>query len=136
MRVFTAALALIIIAPVSPANFLAPSPQSTLPPSTSVPRLINITGVFRPADGGQPAPVETVTLAVYAEETGDTPLWQETQTTAVDSAGRYTLLLGASEADGIPLRVFVSGEARWLGITWSRAGEVEGARTRLTSGLY
>jgi hypothetical protein len=135
MRVFTAALAL-IIALISPTNLLAQSPQSTLSLSTSVPRLINITGVFRPADGSQPAPVETVMLAVYAEETGDTPLWQETQNTAVDSAGRYTLLLGASEADGIPLDVFVSGEARWLGITWSRAGEVEGARTRLTSVPY
>ncbi len=32
--------------------------------------------------------------------------------------------------------VFASGEARWLGIVWARAGEVEGPRTRLTSVPY
>ena len=133
MRVFTAALGLVIVSLISPASFLAQSPQT---PSTSVPRLINITGVFRPADGGPSAPVETVTLAIYAEESADTPLWQETQNISVDSDGRYTLLLGATAADGIPLHVFASGEARWLGITWSRPGEVEGTRTQLTSVPY
>ena len=38
--------------------------------------------------------------------------------------------------DGIPLHVFASAEARWLGLAWIRAGEVEGARTRLTSVPY
>ena len=38
--------------------------QSAQEPSASVPRLINITGAFRPADGQPPAGVETVTLAI------------------------------------------------------------------------
>src|SRR5262245_21177551 len=61
----------------------------------SVPRLINITGVFRPADGQPAGPVATVTLSIYADQQGGAPLWQETQTVALDAQGRYSLLLGA-----------------------------------------
>ena len=138
MRIMAAALAPVIVVLLSPSSLLAQSGQSAGSlASTSVPRVINISGVFRPADGGQPAQVETVTLGIYGEETGDAPpLWQETQNIAVDSSGRYTLLLGAAQVDGIPLHVFASGEARWLGITWLRAGEAQGARTRLTSVPY
>ena len=79
---------------------------------------------------------EVVTLAIYAEETGGEPLWHETQSIDVDRSGRYMLLLGATQAEGVPLDVFASGEARWLGIAWARPGEVEGPRTRLTSVPY
>lgn len=75
-------------------------------------------GVFQPADGKSPAGVANVTLAIYADESGGSPLWQETQSIDVDSSGRYTLLLGVTEAKGIPLDVFASGEARWLGMAW------------------
>src|SRR3954467_3786677 len=61
--------------------------------SPLVPRLINITGVFRAADGQPSAAVETVTLAIYADEQGGAPLWQETQTVTIDDRGRYALLL-------------------------------------------
>ena len=67
-----------------------------------MPRLINVAGVFRPADGSQPAQVETVTLGIYQDETEGAPLWQETQTIAIDAQGRYSLLLGATRPDGIP----------------------------------
>ena len=97
-------LALIVVL-LFPVSFLAQSAQSNgSHPSTSVPRLINVTGVFRPADGRQPAQVETVTLGIYQDETGGAPLWQETQTIALDAQGRYSLLLGATQADGIPPR--------------------------------
>jgi hypothetical protein len=102
----------------------------------SMPRVISFSGTFRPANGQPPAAVETVVLAIYAEETGGTPLWQETQNVAIDAEGRYTLLLGASQADGIPLDVFASGEAKWLGVAFQRPGEVEGARMRITSVPY
>ena len=109
--------------------------QPSQAPAISVPRLIKITGVFRPADGGPPGR-EVVTLAIYANETGGEPLWDETQAIDVDPSGRYTLLLGATQADGVPLDVFASGEAQWLGVTWVRPGEVEGVRMRLTSVPY
>ena len=74
-----------------------------------MPRLINLTGVFQPVDGQPPRAVETVTLAIYAEPTGGAPLWQETQSVAVDSKGRYALLLGATSAEGLPAAVFAAG---------------------------
>jgi hypothetical protein len=102
----------------------------------SVPRLINITGVFRPADGQPAATVETVTLAIYADPQGGTALWQETQTVALDERGRYSLLLGGTTSGGIPPDMFAAGDARWLGTRFERPGEVEGARVRLTSVPY
>jgi Chaperone of endosialidase len=103
--------------------------------SASIPRLITITGVYRPADGTPSAAVETVTLSVYAEQQGGAPLFQETQQVTLDDRGRYTVVLGAAHADGIPPAIFATG-AQWLGTVFERPGEVEGARVRLTSVPY
>ena len=63
--------------------------QSVQPSSSqSAPRLITINGVFHPADGQPVSRVEGVTLAIYADETGGVPLWQETQSIELDSGGR------------------------------------------------
>src|SRR5690242_1991795 len=110
----------------SPMVAAAQSPQDQ-----SIPRLITITGVYRPADGQAPGAVETVTLSVYADEQGGAPLFQETQQVTLDDRGRYSVVLGAAHADGIPASVFASGQ--WLGTVFERTGEVEGARVRLTS---
>jgi hypothetical protein len=101
------------------------------PVSASVPRLVTITGTFEPADGRPARAVETITLTIYAEPAGGTPLWQETQTIPLDSRGRYSLLLGATGADGIPADVFAAG-AQWLATRFDRPGEQEGPRVRLT----
>jgi len=100
-----------------------------------VPREINITGVFQPVDGQPLRPLETVTLAMYVDPTGGTPLWQETQNIVLDAKGHYAVLVGASSADGIPATVVAAG-AQWLGITFNRQGEVEGPRLQLTSVPY
>ena len=133
MRPVSAALALFVLLGISPSTVLGQSSPPSL--TGSVPRLIYLSGVFRPADGQPPAPVEVVTLAIYADAEGGTPLWQETQSLAVDDKGRYALLLGASQADGIPPAVWTTG-AQWLGTRFERAGEIEGPRVRLTSVLY
>jgi hypothetical protein len=136
MRVFTSALASIIVM-TSIASLHAQSSQLTgSQPSVSVPRLIKFSGVFQPADGQPPASIEVVTLSIYAEQDGGVALWQEIQTVAVDTAGRYTVVLGASHPDGLPLEVFASGEARWMSLEFARPGEVERPRVRLTSVPY
>ena len=101
----------------------------------SVPKLITITGVYRPADGTPAAGIETVTLSLYADEQGGAPLFQETQQVTVDDRGRYSLVLGAAHADGIPPATFATG-GQWLGTVFEHAGEVEGPRVRLTSVPY
>ena len=109
--------------------------QSATDQSASIPRLITVTGAYRPADGTLPAAVETVTLSVYADQHGGAPLFQETQQVTLDDRGRYSVVLGAAHADGIPPAIFAAG-AQWLGIVFERPGEVEGPRVRLTSVPY
>jgi hypothetical protein len=134
MRPLSNGLKVIVILLISPlAGFAQSSSQSN--PSASVPHLITVSGVFRPADGQPPAPVETATLSIYADQEGGTPLWQETQSVALDERGRYTLVLGATLTDGIPAAVFASG-AQWLSTRFTRAGEVDGPRVRITSVPY
>ena len=101
------------------------------PTVTSVPRIVRVTSTFHPADGKPPAAVETMTLSIYAEETGGVPLWQETQTVSVNPDGRFTLLLGSTRPEGLPPDLFASGEPRWLAIHVARPGEGESARIRL-----
>jgi hypothetical protein len=110
MRLVSTVSAAVVFALLWPAIFLAQSTQSA--PTISEPRLINISGTFRAADGQAPAGMHAITLAVYAQETGGTPLWQETQQVAVDAEGRYSVLLGATQPDGVPLDVFASGQAQ------------------------
>jgi hypothetical protein len=133
MRMTLATLAVLLFIVLSPMTVFGQSAPPS--PTASVPRLIYLSGVFKPADSQPAAAVEAVTLVIYAEAEGGTPLWQETQSVAVDDKGRYALLLGASTADGIPAAVWTAG-AQWLGTRFERAGEVEGPRARLTSVPY
>jgi len=139
MRLVIAALAASVVLS-SAASFAqtqtsSSSSSSSRPPSAasiSVPRLINLNGVFRPADGQPVGGVEVVTFAIYTDESGGAPIWQETQQVTPDASGRYTVLLGATQTDGVPLEVFASGDARWLGMIWARGGESQNKRSRLT----
>ena len=136
MRVFTSALASIVVL-TSIVSLHAQSVRlAGSQPSISVPRLIKFSSVFQPADGQPPATIEVATLSIYAEQEGGVALWQEIQTVAVDTTGRFTVLLGASHPDGLPLEVFASGEARWMSLEFARPGEVERPRVRLTSVPY
>jgi hypothetical protein len=134
MRVIAPVFVAMAMALSSPIGLLGQSAQP--PSSVSVPRLVSVTGVYRPADGQPPPAGTVVTLLIYADEQGGAPLWQETQNVVLDKSGHYSLLLGAAQADGIPLEVFASGDARWLALHFAGLGEVEGARTRITSVPY
>jgi hypothetical protein len=137
MRSLTLAVATFLSTALLPTASFPQTTQSVqTDTSATATRLISISGVFQAADGRRPASVEEVTVAVYADETGGASLWQETQSIAVAADGRYSLLLGATNPEGVPLDVFASGEARWLGFTWSGPDAVEGPRTRLTSVPY
>src|SRR5216684_5687686 len=46
-----------------------------------------------------------------------TRLWLESQNIQADAKGNYTIQLGATKPEGLPLDLFTSGEARWLGVT-------------------
>jgi trimeric autotransporter adhesin len=100
----------------------------------TVPHLVKFSGTVKDDAGHPRAGIAGITFALYKDQQGGAPLWMETQNVALDSAGRYTVQLGATEPDGLPIDVFASGDARWLGIAIS--GQTEGPRVLLMAVPY
>jgi hypothetical protein len=108
-----------------------PVPAEAMPATESgVPRLIRLSGVLKDSRGQPRADlaggVVGLTFALYKDPEGGAPFWLETQNVEVDRDGRYTVLLGATQAEGLPLELFASGEARWLGIQVQGEVGIEG----------
>jgi hypothetical protein len=95
-----------------------------------VPRLVKFAGTIT----SKPSGTVGVIFALYKDQTGGAPLWQEVQNVTVDASGRYAAFLGARSANGIPVEVFSTGEARWLGI--QADGQAEQTRVLLVSVPY
>jgi len=77
-----------------------------------------------------------VTFSFYELQEGGSPLWSEAQKVQVDAQGRYTVLLGATEVEGLPLDLFASGKALWLGVQPQLPGAVEQPRVLLVAVPY
>ena len=92
------------------------NPSSSVAPASSgsVPRLIRFSGTLRDQAGKPLSGPMNVSFSIFAEREGGSPLWWETQTVEVDAQGRYSVLLGAMQPDGVPMELFTSGKARWL----------------------
>jgi hypothetical protein len=103
-------------------------------PQTGVPRLINFAGSATSAAGKALTGIVGITFAIYQDQQGGAPLWMETQNVTLDRSGHYTALLGATKPDGLPMDLFTSGEARWLGASMN--GGEEQPRVLLLSVPY
>jgi len=114
----------------------APGKGGPLTPSPEVRvlRLIKYSGVVKDVLGRPRTGVVGMTFALYREPEGGSPLWLETQNVEIDPEGRYSVLLGAETSDGLPLEIFASEEARWLGLRVQ--GEEEQPRILLVSVPY
>jgi len=98
----------------------SPAPSAA---AAEVPRLIKFSGTLLDAlDRPMAGPVG-VTFALYKEQERGAALWMETQNVTPDARGVYTVLLGASSANGVPAELFASGEARWLELQVERQAE-------------
>ena len=102
---------------------------------SGVPHLVKFSGVLKDSSGSLLNDVVGAVFAVYSDQTGGTPLWQETRNVRC-SQGRYTIVLGESAVEGIPDDVFASGQPRWLGVRVLVTGEPEQARILLASVPY
>jgi hypothetical protein len=110
----------------------APVAQASVS-TVSAPHLVTFSGsVHEPS--AVKAGVAGVTFAIYKNQQGGAALWMETQNVKLDPSGRYTVSLGATKPTGLPVELFVSGEAQWLGITV--AGQPEQDRVLLLSVPY
>ena len=109
--------------------------QPASPPSSSaVPRLVNFSGKAADVRGKTITGTAGVTFAIYKDQSEGAALWLETQNVQADAKGNYTVQLGANKPEGLPLDLFSSGEARWLGVTIN--GGTEQPRALLLSVPY
>ncbi len=97
--------------PVTPANA-----QSTGTDASVTAGLTSPTNLVRWSGNLPDAAGKTVDLSfsIFQDSAGGLALWNETQPVKVGADGRYTVLLGATSADGLPQSLFQAGEARWI----------------------
>ena len=121
---------------LSPLTSFAQTPSSTLVPSasTDVPKLVKFSGTAKDETGKLMTGVVGITFSLYKDQQGGSPLWVETQNVQADGAGHYTAMLGSATTEGVPLEVFSSGEAQWLGVQIQ--GQPTQARVLLVSVPY
>jgi len=121
-------------------------PSNTAATDTSaVPRLINFSGTISPqitqiSQNETQTPGSSrainVTFSLYELQEGGTPLWSESQRVQLDDQGHYTVLLGSTQPEGLPLDLFTSGKAQWLGVQPQLPGAVEQPRVMLVGMPY
>jgi hypothetical protein len=103
------------------------SPTSSAHPAleaqSMVPHFVRFSGVMTDASGKPATGRVAATFSLYELEEGGNPLWMETQNVQLDEQGRYTVLLGATQAEGLPLDLFTTGKARWMGVQLPGAAE-------------
>jgi trimeric autotransporter adhesin len=100
----------------------------------NVPRIIRFSGIAQDETHNPTTGVVGITFSLYKDQQGGSPLWLETQNVQADANGHYTALLGSASAEGMPLELFSSGEAHWLGVQIQ--GLPEHARVLLVSVPY
>ena len=127
------------------AAFSAPAQSAPEVGSSAVPRLIRFSGVINPQttqenikESGKRASTTAIgiTFCLYELQDGGSPLWSESQKVQPDEQGRYTVLLGATQPEGLPLDLFTSGKALWLGVQPQLPGAAEAARVLLVAVPY
>jgi hypothetical protein len=104
------------------------------PSATAIPKLIRFGGSARDLNGKPFNGVVVITFSLYSEQTGGAPLWMETQNVQADANGHYSVLLGATMADGLPAEIFASEQARWIGVQVEQQAELP--RVLLVSAPY
>jgi hypothetical protein len=111
------------------------SPPAVVP-TLPVPRLLKLGGVLKDDAGLPRTGVVGISFSVYKDQQGGSALWMETQNVEPDALGNYTVLLGSTHSEGMPLDLFSTGEPRWLGVKVELNNEAEQARVLLVSVPY
>ncbi len=113
-----------------------PQASASAETQVSVLRLMKFSGVLGDRLGHPRTGVVGLTFTLYKDQQGGSPLWLEVHNAQLDEQGRYTALLGSTKSEGLPLELFSSGEARWLGVQLNLPGEEEQPRVLLVSVPY
>jgi hypothetical protein len=99
-----------------------------------LPRLVKFSGTLKDVSGNALTGIVGLTFALYSEQSGGVPLWLETQNVQPDNNGHYTVLLGSTKPGGLPVDLFATEQARWVGVQVQ--GQDEQPRVLLVSAPY
>jgi hypothetical protein len=99
-----------------------------------VPPMVKFSGMLTDVNSKPLTGLVGATFFLYKDSQGGAPLWVETQNVQADKNGHYSVMLGSTTSQGLPGNLFVSGEARWLGV--EAQGQAEQPRTLLMSVPY
>jgi len=130
-------LCLLAVGLIPPAAAQTAPTAPTEAPATVL-NLVRWSGTLPEAQG------RTVELqfALYQDPAGGLALWSEQQAVKVGADGRYSVLLGATNAEGLPKALFQGGAARWIEAKLvsasgpAAAGETVSPRTLLAAVPY
>jgi hypothetical protein len=112
-----------------------PASRDTLRPETQiVPRLLVYGGRLQTQPGTPLTGIVSVTFGLHRSQDDVAALWTETQRLELNADGRFTVVLGATSVEGLPLDLFSAGEPRWLAI--HAEGGIDPPRVLLTSVPY
>ncbi len=96
-------------------------------------RVLKLRAVLRDHNGKRLTGVVGVLFAVYEQQQGGAPLWQEVQNIQVENGGHFTALVGSTKRGGIFPELFPPEKTLWLGAQVLLPGEVEQPRMQLVS---
>ena len=130
------ALCALLYVSISSAQQTSTAATAATTATTSVPNLIRYSGTLKDAQGAALASTTPigVTFAIYNQQDGGAPVWQETQNVTLDANGQYSVILGSTTATGLPDDLFSQQDQRWLSVQVQ--GEAEQARVLLVSVPY
>ena len=126
---------LLAVAAWQPAAYGGQTMQTNAPTSagsSAIPQIIQFSGTLADAQAG----TVSITFSLFQEEQGGSALWSETDNVEVDAQGHYTALLGSGSVNGLPLNLFVTGQAHWLAAQPALPGSAELPRVLLVSAPY
>ncbi|MCU1284858.1 MAG: hypothetical protein JWO13_1208 [Acidobacteriales bacterium] len=81
-----------------------------------VPRVVKFSGTLKDPEGKPLTGQVQTTFAIYPTQEGGVPAWQETRIVNLDDQGRYTVLLGSTSAEGLPVELFAGDDAHWIAV--------------------
>jgi trimeric autotransporter adhesin len=84
--------------------------------SISVPPVIQFSNIASDETGAPLSGTVPITFSLYNNSHGGSALWSETQSVSLDSSGHYSVYLGITQTNGIPVSLFTNGQADWLGV--------------------
>ena len=131
MKSISAAIAIALFVSFAPLQ-AAPAPGQA--PSAFAPTLVRVSSELQ-TDAGEPRSGDVLLeVALYNDDLDPTPLWLEQQLVTLDANGRYSVLAGATQEEGLPKDLLFSGAARYIGVAVQ--GEPEHVRIMLVTVPY